>query len=62
LWDNVPEVTKEEVRKFIEDEQLLRRALELNVLPILWCAAPEETKKILRARWKAAKIPPRFGG
>jgi hypothetical protein len=59
LWDSVPESAKEEVRKFVADEQLRRRAQDLNLWPYLWRAAPQETKDRLRARWKASKIPPK---
>ncbi len=62
LWDNVPESAKEEVRKFVEDNQLRQRAQELSLLPYLFYAAPEEIKERLRYRWKAAKIPPRVSG
>jgi hypothetical protein len=59
LWDNVPESAKEEVRKFVEDEQLRKQAQELNLFKFLWYAASEETKDQLRFRWKLEKIPPR---
>jgi hypothetical protein len=59
LWDNVPESAKEEVRKFVEDEQLRKQAQELNLFKFLWHAASEETKDQLRFRWKLEKIPPR---
>jgi len=62
LWENAPKSAKEEVRKFIEDDQLRLRAQELNLWPYLWSAAPEEIKQRLRDRWKAAKIPPRVSG
>jgi hypothetical protein len=62
LWDNAPESAREEVRKFIEDDQLRLRAQELNLWPYLWSAAPEEIKERLRARWKVAKISPRVRG
>ncbi len=62
LWDSVPESAKREVRKFVEDEQLRLRAKELNLWLYLWSAAPEERKERLRARWKAANIPPRVSG
>ena len=59
LWDNVPESAKEEVRRFVEDEQLRKQAQELNLFKFLWYAASEETKDQLRFRWKLEKIPPR---
>jgi hypothetical protein len=62
LWDKVPESAKEEVRKFVADEQLRLRAKELNLWPYLWSAAPEEIKERLRYRWKAANISPRVSG
>jgi len=62
LWNNVPESGKDELRKVVEDDQLRRRAQELNLWHDLWHVAPEEAKQQLRHRWKAAKIPPRFSG
>jgi hypothetical protein len=59
LWNNVPEPGKEEVRRVVEDDELRRRAQELNLWHDLWYAAPEEVKVQLRHRWKVAKIPPR---
>jgi hypothetical protein len=59
LWDNVPDSAKEQVRKFVEDEQLRKQAEELNLFHFLWYAASEETKDQLRFRWKLEKIPPR---
>ena len=59
LWDNVPESAKEEVRKFVEDEQLRKLAQELNLFKFLWYAASDETKDQLRFRWKLEKIPSR---
>lgn len=59
LWDNVPESAKDEVRKFVEDEQLRKQAQELNLFKFLWYAASEETKGQLRFRWKLEKIPAR---
>lgn len=59
LWDSVPESAKDEVRKFIEDDQLRKQAQELNLFKFLWYAASEETKDQLRFRWKLEKIPPR---
>ncbi|MGA8409090.1 MAG: hypothetical protein WB680_18080 [Candidatus Acidiferrales bacterium] len=62
LWDNLSESGKKEVRKVVEDDELRRRAQELNLWHDLWYAASEETKEQLRHRWKAAKIPPRVSG
>ena len=62
LWNNVPELGKEELRRFVEDDELRRRAQELNLWHDLWHVAPEEAKQQLRHRWKAAKIPPRVSG
>lgn len=62
LWNNVPESGKEEVRKVVEDDELRRRAQELNLWYDLWHVAPEEAKQQLRHRWKAAKIRPRVSG
>ncbi len=59
LWDNVPESAKEQVRKFVEDEQLRKQAEELDLFHFLWYAASEETKAQLRFRWKLEKISPR---
>jgi hypothetical protein len=62
LWNNVPDSAKEEVRKFLEDEELRQRAKDSTPLQYLFYAAPEEAKERLRQRWKAAKIPPRVSG
>ena len=59
LWNNVPESGKEELRRVVEDDELRRRAQELNLWYDLWYVAPEEVKVQLRGRWKAAKISPR---
>src|ERR1700691_3050916 len=56
LWNNVPASGKEELRRVVDDEELRRRAQELNLWPYLWAAASEETKEKLRSRWKVAKI------
>jgi len=62
LWNNVPESGKEELRRVVEDDDLRRRAQELNLWHYLWHVASEEAKQQLRHRWKAAKIPPRVSG
>ena len=59
LWESVPEGAKQQTQRFVEDDQLRRRAQELNLWTYLWSAAPEETKEKLRSRWKVAKIPPK---
>ena len=59
LWEGLPESAKEQVQKLLEDDQLRRRAQELNLWPYIWSIAPEETKEKLRSRWKAAKVHPR---
>jgi hypothetical protein len=62
LWESVPEGAKQQTQTFVDDDQLRRRAQELNLWTYLWSAAPEETKEKLRSRWKVAKIPPRISG
>ena len=59
LWNNVPASGKEELRRVVDDEELRRRAQELNLWHNLWHVAPEEAKQQLRHRWKASKIPPK---
>jgi hypothetical protein len=61
LWDGLSESAKQQTQRLVEDDQLRRRAQELNLWQDLWHAAPEQTKVQLRHRWKAAKIPPRVG-
>lgn len=55
LWSSLSESAKEQVREFVDDDQLRHRAQDLNLWPFLWSAAPEETKQKLRSRWKASK-------
>jgi hypothetical protein len=60
LWDNAPESAKEQIRKFVEDEQLRKQAEELDLFHFLWYSSSEETRGQLRFRWKLEKIPPRI--
>jgi hypothetical protein len=59
VWDSLPESAKEQLKRIVEDDQLRRRTQELNLWPVIWLAAPEETKDKLRSRWKVAKVPPK---
>jgi len=59
LWESLPESAKEQSKRIVEDDQLRRRAQELNLWPYLWSVSSEEAKERLRCRWKVAKIQPK---
>ncbi len=56
LWSSLSESDKERAKQFVEDDELRRRAQDLNLWTFLWSAAPEEAKQKLRSRWKASNI------
>jgi len=59
LWSSVPDWAREQARRFVEADQLRRRAedSEMTFLwSFLWKAAPEETKEEFRSRWKESRV------
>lgn len=58
LWSSLSEPVKQRVQRMIEDDQLLRRAREMEMWPTLWHLAPDEIKDRLHERWRAAGINP----